>query len=213
MSKATNKIKEMRKQNNMQKNNTKHNRINKLEEKQEYFNIKYSNPTANEMEAKLLEHKMNGTIYKIRKNRDMALKYIYDWKYTVDVLATYSAVGYDNTDKYGNTFRTMCLKEVYLLVRETGECISIDHLWLDERLAEYAVVKYTGMYGRNGGHGRVFIARLKAMRYADSYSKNGTLRERYQLSSESKQNRANYVKSIQEATGIHMTNEEIRAML
>lgn len=207
MSKATDRIKEMRKQNNMKKNNTKNNRINELKEKRDFYNVYYGNPTIGEIKAKIMEHKINGTIYKA-KNHDEAFKYIHDWKYAVDIIATYDKTSRTKDGKY----TTMCIKDIYMVVRETGECIFVDHAWLDERLAQVAVGIYTHMYRNNPG-GEVFINRLKAMKYAANYKANGGYKTRYQVSAENKKTRAEYVQAIHRAEGIHMTVDEIRAML
>jgi hypothetical protein len=211
MSKATDRIKEMRKQNNMKNNNTKGNKIEKLIEKRDFYNVYYSNPTIGEVKAKIMEHKINGTIYKA-KNHDAAFKYLHDWKYSVDIIATYDGVSYTGKNKYDSKITAMCIKDIYMIVRETGECIWVDHAWLDERLATVAVGIYSNMYKNNKG-GEVFINRLKAMKYAANYRKDGGYKTRYQISSENKKTRAEYVQEIQRQEGMHMTVNEIRAML
>ena len=207
MSKATDRIKEMRKQNNMKKNNTKTNKIQDLINKRDYFNSKYDNPTVGQIKAKIMEHMMNGTVYRA-KNHDEAFKYLHDWKYTVDIVATYSRVAHSKT----SNMTTMCITDIYMIVRETGECIWVDHAWLSEPLATVAVGIYANMYKNNSG-GEVFINRLKAMKYAANYRADGGYKTRYQLSAENKKTRAEYVQAIQKEEGIHMSVNEIRAML
>lgn len=208
MSKATDRIKEMRKQNNMKNNNTKHNKVEQLTEEQQKLNKKYNNPTYEEVKAIIEKHKENGTIYAPR-TKDEALRYINNFKYTVDIIATYSCSAHNKHD-YDET--TMCIMNAYLVVRETGECILVDHIWLSEYLAHIPVGIYTSMYKNERG-GEVFINRLKTMKYAYNYTNNGKKDIRYGLSSENKTTRANWVKKQQTEVGINMTINEIRAML
>ena len=207
MSKATNRIKEMRTQNNMKNNNTKQNKLNKLLEKEAYLNEIYDNPTYEEIKAIVEKHRENGTIYATRTH-DEAFTYLHNMKYTVSLIATYSKV---SKSKYDNE-TSMCVQNIYMVVRETGECILVDHAWINEELAQIAVGKYVCMYKDQPG-GEVFIPRLKTMKYAKDYRKNGTYDVRYQLSAECKQNRALWVKKQQEYADINMTIDEIRAML
>ena len=207
MSKATNRIKEMRKQNNMKKNNTKQNKLNKLLEKEAYLNEIYDNPTYEEIKAIVEKHRENGTIYATRTHNE-AFTYLHNMKYTVAIIATYSRV---SKSKYDNE-TSMCVQNIYMVVRETGECILVDHAWINEELAQVAVGKYVCMYKDQPG-GEVFIPRLKTMKYAKDYRKNGAYDVRYQLSAECKQNRALWVKKQQEYAGINMTIKDIRAML
>ena len=207
MSKATNRIKEMRKQNNMKKNNTKQNKLNELLEKEAYLNEKYDNPTYEEIKAIVEKHRENGTIYATRTH-DEAFTYLHNMKYTVAIIATYSRV---SKSKYDDE-TSMCVQNIYMVVRETGECILVDHAWINEELAQIAVGKYVCMYKDQPG-GEVFIPRLKTMKYAKDYRKNGAYDVRYQLSAECKQNRALWVKKQQEYAGINMTLKDIRAML
>lgn len=207
MSKATDRIKEMRKQNNMKNNNTKKDKLNKLLEKEAYLNEKYDNPTYEEIKAIVEKHRENGTIYATRSH-DEAFTYLHNMKYTVAIIATYSRV---SKSKYDDE-TSMCVKNIYAVVRETGECMLVHHAWINEGLAQIAVGKYVSMYKDQPG-GEVFIPRLKTMKYAKDYRKNGAYDVRYQLSAECKQNRALWVKQQQEYVGINMTIEEIRAML
>ena len=207
MSKATNRIKEMRKQNNMKNNNTKKNKLNELLEQEAYLNKKYDNPTYEEIKAIVEKHRENGTIYATRTHNE-AFTYLHNMKYTVAIIATYSRV---SKSKYDNE-TSMCVQNIYMVVRETGECILVDHAWINEELAQVAVGKYVCMYKDQPG-GEVFIPRLKTMKYAKDYRKNGAYDVRYQLSAECKQNRALWVKKQQEYADINMTIDEIRAML
>ena len=207
MSKATDRIKEMRKQNNMKNNNTKHNKLNKALEQEAYLNEKYNNPTYEDIKAIVDKHIENGTIYKT-KTHDEAFTYLHNMKYTVDIIATYNRV---SKSKYDDE-TSICITDIYMIVRETGECILVDHAWINEGLAQVAVNKYVSMYKDQPG-GLVYIPRLKTMKYAKDYRKNGSYNIRYQLSAECKQNRALWVKKQQEYVDIHMTIKEIRAML
>ena len=207
MSKATDRIKEMRKQNNMKNNNTKSNKLNKALEQEAYLNEKYNNPTYEDIKAIVDKHRENGTIYTARTH-DEAFTYLHNMKYTVDIIATYNRV---SKSKYDNE-TSICIKDIYMIVRETEECILVDHAWINEGLAQVAVSKYVSMYKDQPG-GVVFIPRLKTMKYAKDYRKNGSYNIRYQLSAECKQNRALWVKKQQEYVGIHMTIKEIRTML
>ena len=207
MSKATDRIKEMRKQNNMKNNNTKHNKLNKALEQEAYLNEKYNNPTYEDIKAIVDKHIENGTIYKT-KTHDEAFTYLHNMKYTVDIIATYNRV---SKSKYDDE-TSICITDIYMIVRETGECILVDHAWFNEGLAQVAVNKYVSMYKDQQG-GFVYIPRLKTMKYAKDYRKNGSYNIRYQLSAECKQNRALWVKKQQEYVDIHMTIKEIRAML
>lgn len=211
MTNAVDRIKNIKKQNNIRNNNNNNNKklaykIQKLREKQDYFDDKYNNPTIEEIKSKIEEHRRNNTIY-TAQNRDEAFKYIHDWKYAVDIIAEYQ-----KSSRLKSGHRTMCLVNVYVLIRETNECIFADHIWLNERLSEYFVLYYTEKYKDEPG-GEVFISRLKAMKYANNYAKDGSYSIRYQLSSENKTRRAEYVKAIQANNGIKMTTDEIRAML
>ncbi len=209
MSKATDRIKEMRKQNNMKNNNMKkEDRITKLREEQERLNLRYDNPTYEEIKAIINKHLENGTVYATRTH-DEAFKYLNDMRYTVDIIANYSCAAHN---KYDKSITTMCITNVYIVVRETGEVILVDHTWLDETLAHIPVGIYTAMYKSTKG-GEVFINRLKTMKYANNYKNNGRYKIRYQLSSECKTKRAEYVQRIHKAEGITMSINDIRAML
>ena len=208
MSKATDRIKEMRKQNNMKKNNTKQNKIEQLKEEQMKLNEKYNNPTYEEVKAIIDTHLANGTVYYVH-DHDIAFKYLNDMRYTIDIIARYSCTAHS---KYDADVTTMCIENVYLVVRETGEVILTSHAWLDETLAHIPVGIYTAMYRNNKG-GEVFINRLKTMKYAKNYKKNGNYNIRYQLSAENKTKRALYVQKIQKQEGIKMAWQDIRDML
>ena len=158
----------------------------------------------------------NNTIYKA-KNHDEAFKYIHDMKYTVDILASYKKKGTDNLKAYKDNRdtvrefnKTICVVDIYMVVRETGECIYVDHAWLSEELSFYAEL----LWLKDPVCGtKVYMSRFKAMKYAADYKRNGSYKCRYQIASHGKKKRVEYVKKQQYIAGINMSEEEIRAML
>ena len=217
MSNAVKRIKEMKKQHNQRKNGrTKEDRIKLLQKRIEEKNIQFNNPTEQEIINKIEEHKKNNTIYRT-KNHDKAFRYIHDMKLTVDIVADYEKRGIDNKDakkKDRDTVKefnkTICLINIYMIVRETGECIYVDHAWISEELSYYAELYWLldPEYGTT-----IYMSRFKAMKYAANYQKNGNYKCRYQIASHGKKKRIEYVRKQQALAGICMTDQQISEML
>ena len=156
-----------------------------------------------------------GTVY-TTTDRNAVFRYIHDMKYTIDIVAKYSKRGgykqseEDNSKK--TNLKTICIVDIYVVVRETEEVIYIDeHAWLNTDLVLEAG-KYFYEYG-DMENGMVFVSRLKAMKYKSDYKANGYEVHKYQLSTLPKCKRAAWVQKWQRAVGINMTIDEIRAML
>ena len=201
----SNAVKQLKQRINNERNNNK-SELQMVKEQEQQFNEKYNNPDRDTIKALIDEHIANGTVYKA-KDHDEAFKYIHDMKYSIDIIATYQSRGLSKFDKG----RTICIVDIYVLVRETGECIWVDHAWLHEGLC-ISALKYYLQYKDTEGQ-EVFINRLKAMKYGANYRKNGNLECRYQISSLQKHKRVLWVKRQQKAVGIEMSDKEIRAML
>ena len=163
-----------------------------------------------------------GTVY-TTTDRNAVFRYIHDMKYTIDIVAKYSKRGgYKQTEEVNSeteednskrtNLKTICIVDIYVVVRETEEVIYIDgHAWLNTNLVLEAG-KYFYEYG-DMENGMVFVSRLKAMKYKSDYKANGYEVHKYQLSTLSKSKRAAWVQRWQKAVGINMTIDEIRAML
>lgn len=222
-----------KKQNNL-KETSKTSRINNLnnlneEELKQYNNVirslnkledKYGSKTPyKEIKNKINRANRKGTLIK-SNDRNETFKYIHDNKYTVDIVARYSkrgsyklGQGKNNEDKKQyRWYKTICVVDIYVYVRETDEVIFIDgHAWFNTDLVLEAG-KYYFEYG-DMKDGMVYISRLKAMKYKSDYKANGEETHKYQLSTLCKTRRAQWVYTWQRAVGIEMTMEEIREML
>lgn len=176
---------------------------------------RYGKASYKEVKNMINRANRKGTVY-TTTDRNAVFRYIHDMKYTIDIVAKYNKRGgykqsEENNSKKTN-LKTICIVDIYVVVRETKEVIYIDgHAWLNTDLALEAG-KYFYEYGDMEG-GMVFVSRLKAMKYKSDYKANGYEVHKYQLSSLSKTKRASWVQRWQKSVGINMTIDEIRAML
>jgi hypothetical protein len=176
---------------------------------------RYGKASYKEVKNMINRANRKGTVY-TTTDRNAVFRYIHDMKYTIDIVAKYNKRGgykqsVENNSKQ-TSLKTICIVDIYVVVRETKEVIYIDgHAWLNTDLALEAG-KYFYEYGDMEG-GMVFVSRLKAMKYKSDYKANGYEVHKYQLSSLSKTKRASWVQRWQKSVGINMTIDEIRAML
>ena len=151
---------------------------------------KYEQPTYKETKAKINKARRQGKLYET-SDRNSAFKYVYDMRYTVDLIAKYD--GRRGNTKNSDELR-ICVVDIYLYIRETGECVHLmDHEWFNTDLCYLEVMKFALQYGELKG-GIVHIPYMKGLKYAIAYRKNLPIEEtKYQLVTATKQKRVDYV--------------------
>lgn len=174
---------------------------------------KYDNfeqPTYKDIKSKINKARRQNKIYET-KDRQSVFRYIATWRYTADMVATYSSSG-GNISDIRNL--TICVNDIYLYIRETEEVIHIDnHEWFNTDLCKWEVIKYHLQYGY-AHTGIVFIPFMKGLKYANSYKYNHSPEQtKYQIVSASKRERTLYVKERLERGGRKYSYDYVRKHL
>lgn len=177
---------------------------------------KYEQPTYKEIKAKINKARRQGKLYETT-DRLGVFKYISVWRYTADMIATYSSRTGQIIDREGNIDTRnirICVNDIYLYIRETEECIHlINHEWFNTELCKWEVIKYYCQYG-DLNSGIVYIPFMKGLKYAVAYKKNLPPEEtKYQIVTASKRERCLYVQSKIKVSGRHYSYNYIREHL
>ena len=180
---------------------------------------KYDNfeqPTYKDIKSKINKARRQNKIYET-KDRQSVFRYIATWRYTADMIATYSGRTGQVMDREGNTDTRnirICVNDIYLYIRETEECIHlINHEWFNTELCKWEVIKYFCQYG-DLNSGIVYMPFMKGLKYAVAYKRNLPPEEtKYQIVTASKRERCLYVQSKMKVSGRHYSYNYIREHL
>ena len=201
-------LKQQRKQNNIKEQMTRQEKIQSIENLEKKLSDMFNQRSEEELRSIIERHKRNQSVIYF-KNHDKAFEFLRQHDYSVDIIGTVSKV---SKIRNINNIRTMCLEYIYMVAVENDNvCLCVEHAWLNEELS-WTVLKNILMNGNNTGY-EIFINRLKAIRYTEEYCKNGASVNRYQLTQLTKKKRIAWVKKVQRANGITMTNEKIEEIL
>lgn len=185
-------------------------KYNKIVNEMQKRRDKHDTPTYKEIKSKINKAIRQGRIYET-KDRLNTFRYIATMRYTVDMIAKYSARG-DAGKKYSAP--TICVNDMYLYVRETEEVIHLDnHEWFNTDLCYLDVMKYYYQYGDIEG-GIVFMPFLKGLKYAIAYKKNLPEEQvKYQIVSASKHDRTLFVQKNLAKAGKNYDYDYVRKHL
>ena len=201
-------LKQQRKQNNIKEQRTRQEKINDIIDYESKLTKIFNQRSEEELRAIIDRHKRNQSVIHF-KDHDKAFDYLRKHDYSVDIIGTVSKV---SKIRNINNIRTMCLENIYMVAVENDNvCLCVEHAWLNEELS-WTILKNILINGNNAGY-EIFINRLKAIRYTEEYCKNGASVNRYQLTQLTKKKRIAWVKKVQRANGITMTNEQIEEIL